>query len=443
MPVDEKLDLDFRLPPQNVDAEAYLLGCLLAWGNALERVSPFLRAEHFYVRYNACIYQACIDLNWKNSAVDLVSVSSLLSDRQALEQCGGKLGLMNLVDLAVTDVNIEEYAHIIIDKWKRRRLIAIASEIQKSAYNSQKPWNEIIEIAEKEVFSLSDSSEQKGLVHISALTCGEYERIEQVSETGISPGIPSGFYDLDEMTQGYQPHQLIIVAGRPAMGKTSFVAHQLKNISASLPCALFSLEMSGGQIAQRMLSEQCQIESGRLVSGRIGDEEWGRLSQSVASLSGLNLWVDESMQITPTHILSQCRRLKSEHGKLGMIAVDYLHLMLDGNDDTRELGKLTRQFKRMARELDCPIILCSQLSRAVENRNDKRPVMSDLRQSGAIEQDADIVMFLYRDEYYNQGSPDKGIAEVLVRKHRGGPVGTIKLLFEPEFASFRNIAKGF
>lgn len=443
MQADKAIDLEFRVPPQNMDAESSVLGCILTWGESLSRVSGILRAEHFYVTYNAYIYQACVDLEWQNSPIDLISVSALLSDRHQLEMCGGKAGLIKLVDGAVTDANIEEHAQLIVEKWKRRRLINIASDISKMAYQATKPWEEVIQYAEQEIFTLGDSAQQKGLVHISELSVAEYERIEKVCESGDRPGIPCGFHDLDEMTQGYQPHQLIIVAGRPAMGKSAFLAAQLKHISKSLPCALFSLEMSGSQIAQRMLSEGCAIESGRMVSGNIrGDREWEDLGQSVASLAGLKLWVDESMQITPSHILSQCRKLKAEHGKLGAVAVDYLHLMLDSeNDETKALGRLTRQFKKMARELDCPIILCSQLSRAVESRNDKRPVMSDLRQSGSIEQDADIIMFLYRDEYYNPDSTDKGIAECLIRKHRGGPVGTVKLFFKPEFSSFMNIAK--
>lgn len=445
MQVETTLDLEYRLPPQNVEVEAAILGGILLDENALERVSGFLHPKHFYVNGHRIIYQTCLALSLDACPVDMTTVTTRLSDDKTLDLCGGKMQLVRLIDAVVTSANIEDYAQLVIDKWKRRSLIKAASNMTRMAYQSASQWASVIESAEQEIFALTDSSEQKGLVHISELTCREYERIERVSGSGKAPGIESGFYDLDAMTQGYQPHQLIIVAGRPGLGKTAFLAAQLKHISKTMPCALFSLEMSGGQIAQRLLSEDCRIESGRMTSGKINStNEWNALSQSVAHLSGLGLWVDESMQVTPAHILSQCRRLKAENGDLGMVAVDYLHLMLgDESDDTKALGRLTRQFKKMARELNCPIVLCSQLSRGVESRQDKRPIMSDLRQSGAIEQDADIIMFLYRDDYYNPESPDRGIAEVLIRKHRGGPVGTVKLLFEPEFTSFRNIAKGF
>jgi replicative DNA helicase len=302
----------------------------------------------------------------------------------------------------------------------------------------------VLDQAEQKLFGITQVRPQGGLTPTADILIDTFSEIEQRSLGVVLPGVPCGFYDLDAMTQGFQRSDLIIAAGRPSMGKTSFVLNMARNIAAlqKLPVAIYSLEMSKLQLVYRLLSSEVEMESSRLRTGRIAQNEWEKLGHAISMLSQMPIFIDDTPNISVTEMRSKCRRLQAEQGgALGLILIDYLQLMEGGSDNrVQELSKITRSLKGLARELNAPIIALSQLSRGVESRTNKRPMMSDLRESGSIEQDADLIMMLYREEYYEPDTPDRGIAEVIVTKHRNGPTGTVKLLFEPQFTRFRNLA---
>ncbi|PSN11582.1 replicative DNA helicase, partial [filamentous cyanobacterium CCP5] len=341
--------------------------------------------------------------------------------------------------------NIDQYATLVMDKFTRRRLIQTGGTIAQLGYDTATPLETVLDQAEQQVFGITQDRPQSGLTATSDILIDTFSEIEQRSLGVVLPGIPCSFYDLDAMTQGFQRSDLIIAAGRPSMGKTSFVLNIARNISAinKLPVAVFSLEMSKLQLVYRLLSSEVEIESSRLRSGRIAQQEWEKLGHAISVLSQMPLFIDDTPNISVTEMRSKARRLQAEQGgALGLILVDYLQLMEGGGDNrVQELSKITRSLKGLARELNAPIIALSQLSRGVESRTNKRPMMSDLRESGAIEQDADLIMMLYREEYYEPDTPDRGIAEVIITKHRNGPTGTVKLLFEPQYTRFRNLAR--
>lgn len=433
------------LPPQSIETEEEVLGALLLDPSAINRVESFLSPEAFYYAPHQEIYRACLALHRDGQTIDLMMVHRWLHDHGLLDKVGGQARLADLLELVVTSAAVDLHAMALVDRYRRRQLIAASQEIAAIARDLTQPIGAIQQLAEQKIFTLSEIAKQKGLKDLATFIREEADRMEAVSQGDAIVGYKTGFYDFDAITQGLKPQDLIIVAGRPSMGKSAFAASIAKNVAAlnRLPVAIFSLEMSGGQIARRLWSADSQVESGRMTAGKIEAHEWERVGQSLINLSDLPISIDESQSVTPSSVLTQCRRLKAEKGALGLIVIDYLHLMLDGADDeVRELGQITRQCKKIARELDVPVMLLSQLSRAVETRNDKRPTMADLRSSGAIEQDADLILMLYRDEYYNPESPDCGIAEVLIRKHRNGAIGTVKLLFEPQFSRFRSLVGG-
>jgi replicative DNA helicase len=433
---------DSRTPPHNLEAEEAVIGGILLDPNAIARVSELLKPADFYFQAHQNIFRAAIALSAQGVATDMIQISTWLNNHNLLESSGGRGRIISLVDGVISAVNIDQYASLIVEKSKRRSLIQTCAELTALAQDSMVGWEEVRQTAEAKVFLLSESASKSGLRPVSEFVASEVTRIEQLAEGVSEAGIMTGFYDLDAMTTGFKSEELVICAGRPAMGKSAFVGSVARNVAAQgHPVALFSLEMSGGSVARRLLSAESVVPNGKLTAGKdLTPADWVPLGQSIELLSHLALAIDDSESVTPSHVLSQCRRLKAEQGSLGLVIVDYLHLMLDGGeDDVRELGKITRAFKRMARSLGCPILLLSQLSRAVEGRTDKRPTMADLRSSGAIEQDADVVLMLYRDEYYNENSPDRGIAEIIIRKNRNGPIGTTKLLFEPHYSRFLNL----
>ncbi len=357
---------------------------------------------------------------------------------------------MQLVDRTISAVNIDQYAQLVMDKYARRRLITIGSEVAQLAYDTASPLETILDRAEQKMFSITQDRPSRGLAPTADILTDTFSDIENHSLGLVLPGIACNFYDLDAMTQGFQRSDLIIVAGRPSMGKTALSVSIARNIAHlhKLPVAIFSLEMSREQLVYRLLSSEVRlgrgdgIESGRLRAGRINQHEWEPLGKAFSALSQMPIFIDDTPNITVTEMRSKARRLQAEHGKeLGLILIDYLQLM-EGSGDNRvqELSKVTRGLKGLARELNVPIIALSQLSRGVESRTNKRPMMSDLRESGAIEQDADLILMLYRDEYYNPDTPDRGITELIITKHRNGPTGTVKLLFEPQYNRFLNLA---
>ena len=433
-----------RIPPQNIDAEEAILGGIFLDPEALGRVADLIRPEAFYLTAHQEIFRATLALQNKGMPTDLMSVSAWLRDRGLLEKVGGQNKLIQLIDRTVSAVNIDQYAALVVDKYMRRKLIQIGGEISQLGYDASQDLPQVLDQAEQKVFSITQDRPQAGLTATADILTHTFTDIESRSLGLVLPGLSCGYYDLDAMTQGFQRSDLIIVAGRPSMGKTSFVMNIARNIAAfhKLPVAIYSLEMSKEQLVQRLLASEVRIESGRLRSGRVSQQEWEPLGHAISSLSQVPIFIDDTPNISVTEIRSKARRLQAEQGgALGLILLDYLQLM-DGGSDNRvqELSKITRSLKALARELSVPVIALSQLSRGVESRTNKRPMMSDLRESGAIEQDADLIMMLYRDEYYNPDTPDRGIAEVIISKHRNGPTGTVKLLFESQFTQFRNLA---
>lgn len=434
-----------RLPPHNIEAEEAILGGILLDPEAISRVSDRLVSDAFYINAHKDIYQATLKLHNQGKPTDLLNVVAWLSDHNLLEKVGGKSKLAQLVDRTVSAVNIDALAALVMDKYLRLQLIKAGNEIVQLGYQTEKELATVLDGAEQKVFGITQERPQQGLVSLSETLIYTFQDIESHHQGLALPGLSCNFYDLDAMTGGFQRSDLIIVAGRPAMGKTSFALNLAHNIAAlhQLPVAIFSLEMSKEQLVQRLLSSEAQIESQRLRTGRITQNEWEPLSRAIGELSEMPIFIDDTPNITVTEMRSQARRLQAEQKKeMGLILIDYLQLM-EGSGDNRvqEISKITRSLKGLARELNVPIIALSQLSRGVEARTNKRPMMSDLRESGSIEQDADIVIMLYRDSYYNPDSPDRNIAEVIIAKHRNGPTGTVKLLFDPNLTKFVNLAK--
>ena len=349
-----------------------------------------------------------------------------------------------MLDRTVSAVNIDRYAALIMDKYLRRQLISSGHEIVSLGFETTRDLEIVLDESEKKIFGLTQKRPQGGLVPISDTIIQTFNELEKLHNQTALPGIETGFYDLDAMTGGLQRSDLIIIAGRPSMGKTAFglglVAHIAKNFN--LPVAIFSLEMSKEQLSMRLLASEAEIESNRLRSGRFVQDDYSTISTAIGTLSNLPIYIDDSANVTVMQVRSQVRRLLAEKkGDFGLVLIDYLQLMEGAEKDNRvqELSKMTRSLKGLAREIKAPVIALSQLSRGVEARNNKRPMMSDLRESGSIEQDADLIMMLYRDEYYNPETIDKGVTELILTKHRNGPTGTVKLLFQAELTKFLNM----
>nr|AUG32362.1 DnaB helicase:RecA bacterial DNA recombination protein [Paulinella longichromatophora] len=433
------------IPPQNLEAEESVLGGILLDPEAITRVVDILNPDAFYNSVNKEIYSIALSLHQQGKPTDLTSMCAWLTDTGSLAKIGGSNKLIELVDRTLSTASIETLATLVMNKYLRRQLIHTAKGIIDIGYDQSIPINEVLDKSEQRIFSISRDQLPTGLISTAELLEEVFTEIEnrKDSETTLS-GFPMNFYDLDAITQGLQRSDLIIVAGRPAMGKTSIVLNIAKNISQThnIPVCIFSLEMSKEQLTYRLLSMETGIESGRLRKGLIKEEEWTILAQGIHDLSKLSLFIDDNPNPSVMDMRSLCRRLMAQEGKeLGLIVIDYLQLMEGSNHDNRvqEISRITRGLKRMARELNVPVIALSQLSRGVESRPNKRPILSDLRESGSIEQDADLVLMIYRDEYYNEKTEEKGIAEVIVTKQRNGPVGTVKLLFEPKFTRFQNL----
>ncbi|WP_198806142.1 replicative DNA helicase [Leptolyngbya sp. BL0902] len=574
-----------RLPPQNIEAEEAILGGVLLDPEAIGRVMEILTPDAFYIGAHKEIYRAALELHAKGQPTDLLTITVWLKDHDKLEKVGGQARIAQLIDRTVSAANIDQYATLVMDKYTRRMLIQTGGEISQLGYDTTVPLEKVLDQSEQKLFGITQVRPQAGLTATSDILIDTFAEIEQRSLGVVLPGVPCGFYDLDAMTQGFQRSDLIITAARPSMGKTSFVLNIARNIAAlqKLPVAIYSLEMSKLQLVYRLLSSEVEMESSRLRTGRIAQNEWEKLGHAISVLSQMPIFIDDTPNISVTEIRSRCRRLQAEQGgALGLVLIDYLQLMEGGGDNrVQELSKMTRSLKGLARELNVPIIALSQLSRGVESRTNKRPMMSDLREcvtgdtlviladgrrvpirdlvghtpevvsldshgkliqaqaemvwevgirpvytlttasgrkirataehrlytldgwqwlkelsagsylavaqdaqdaqetadifwdevisiepageeavydltvpgpaswladgivshnSGAIEQDADLIMMLYREEYYDPDTPDRGIAEVIITKHRNGPTGTVKLLFEPQFTRFRNLA---
>ncbi len=433
------------IPPQNIEAEEAVLGGILLDPEAISRVADLLQPEAFYLNAHREIYRTALVLHSQGKPTDLTAMCAWLADTGSLEKVGGSSRLVDLVERVASTASLEQVAKLVMDKFLRRQLIRSGNEVIRLGFEQSLPLEEVLDKAEQKIFAISQEKPSKGLTPTAEILTSTFNEIESRSLGTSVAGIPVNFYDLDAMTQGLQRSDLIIVAGRPAMGKTSIVLNLAKNVAQlhDLPVCVFSLEMSKEQLTYRLLSMEVGIESGRLRTGRLQQEEWPLLGQGINTLGQLPIYIDDKPNLSVLEMRSLCRRLIAEQGKeLGLVVIDYLQLMEGSTPDNRvqELSRITRGLKGMAREMKVPVVALSQLSRGVESRTNKRPMLSDLRESGSIEQDADLVLMIYRDEYYNPDTPDRGITELIVTKHRNGPVGTVKLLFEPMFTRFRNLA---
>ncbi len=437
-----------RVPPHSMEAEQSVLGGLMLDNEAWLQVSERLTDADFYRRDHTNIFRGIQALANDGKPYDIVTLAEWLDSNELLESTGGLPYLAQLADNTPTAANIAAYADIVRDRSVLRALIRAGTEIAESGFRPEgRGTNELIDSAERTVFEIAerDSRGRSGFRPIKELLVSALDRIDQLFQRDNPiTGVATGFYEIDGMTSGMQPSDLIIVAGRPSMGKTAFAINIAQHAAAKeqLPVAIFSMEMPSEQIAMRMLSSLGRIDQHKVRTGKLADDDWPRLTHAVGILSEIKLFIDDTPALTPGDLRARCRRLAREHG-LALVVIDYLQLMhVPGTNENRatEISEISRSLKALAKELKVPIIALSQLNRSLEQRGDKRPVMSDLRESGAIEQDADLIMFIYRDEVYNEDSPDKGVAEIIIGKQRNGPIGSRKLRFFGEYTTFENLA---
>lgn len=431
-----------RTPPHNIEAEQAILGAIFLEPNAISSATEILMPEDFYRASHQIIYRVMLELSDKGEPIDIVTATTALANRQQLDDVGGVSYLSDLANAVPTAANIVYYCKIVEEKSILRRLIRTATDIVTDSYSKEDEVEEVLNESEKRILEVSNRKNASSFKNIKDVLIQVYDNIDQLHKNkGEVTGIPTGFRDLDRITSGFQRNDLIIVAARPSVGKTAFALNIAQNVAIKTNenVAIFSLEMGADQLVNRMICAEGNIDAQRLRTGSLEEEDWGRLSMAMGSLSNAGIFIDDTPGIRVSEIRSKCRRLKQEHG-LGMILIDYLQLIQGsaGSQENRqqEVSEISRSLKGLARELNVPLIALSQLSRGVESRQDKRPMMSDLRESGSIEQDADIVGFLYRDDYYDKESEKQNIIEIILAKQRNGPVGTVELAFVKEYNKF-------
>ena len=435
-----------RLPPQNIEAEQSVLGAILLDNEASYQVAEILVEKDFYRESHRQIFAAIRVLVEKNEPADLVTLTNELKQNSKLDAVGGVAYLAQLVEAVPTAANVEYYAKIVKDKALLREVIHAATEIVTTGYQETSDVNDFMDTAERLIFQVSESRQgDGGLAPISSVMKDSFKQIEQNYERKeLITGLATGFKDLDKLTAGLQPSDLIIIAGRPSMGKTSFCLNIAEHVALAEKetVAIFSLEMAREQLVSRLLCSEARIDSSRLRSGFIDEVEWMRLTDAAGRLSDSPIYIDDMAQVSVFEMRAKARRLKASKG-LGLVIVDYLQLMKGGGkieSREREISEISRSLKALAKELNVPVIALSQLNRGVEQRQDKRPMLSDLRESGAIEQDADLVGFIYRDEVYNKETTDAGVAEFNIVKHRNGAIGMVKMSFLAQYTRFENLA---
>ncbi|MED4403307.1 replicative DNA helicase [Metabacillus fastidiosus] len=437
-----------RIPPQNIEAEQAVLGAIFLEPSSLVLASEVLIPEDFYRATHQKIYNAMLTLADKGEPVDLVTVTSILADQELLEEIGGVSYLSDLANSVPTAANIEYYSKIVEEKSILRRLIRTATQIATDGYSREDEVQVLLGEAEKRIMEVAQKKNVGAFQNIKDVLVQTYDNIELLhNRKGETTGIPTGFTELDRMTAGFQRNDLIIVAARPSVGKTAFALNIAQNVATKTDenVAIFSLEMGADQLVMRMLCAEGNIDAQNLRTGNLTAEDWGKLTMAMGSLSNAGIYIDDTPGIRVGDIRAKCRRLKQDSG-LGMVLIDYLQLIQgNGRTDNRqqEVSEISRSLKELARELKVPVIALSQLSRGVEQRQDKRPMMSDIRESGSIEQDADIVAFLYRDDYYDKETENKNIIEIIIAKQRNGPVGTAQLAFVKEYNKFVNLERRF
>ncbi len=438
-----------RVPPHSIDAEQAVLGGLMLENRAWERVSDRITEEDFYRRDHRLVFRAIAALAERGAPFDVVTIAEHLEKAGELNTAGGLPYLGTLAANTPSAANIQAYADIVRERSILRQLIQTGTEVADSAFRPEgRDAAELVDHAEKLIFRIAERGARGlgGFTSIRDLLTRVVDRIDTLYQLDEPiTGLATGFADFDELTSGLQPADLIIVAGRPSMGKTTFAMNLAEHaaIKSKVPVAVFSMEMPGEQLAMRMMSSLGRIDQHRVRTGKLHDEDWPRLTSAMDLLAESPLFIDDSSALTPTELRARARRLKREHGELGLIVVDYLQLMqVPGTRENRatEISEISRSLKSLAKELNVPVVALSQLNRSLEQRPNKRPVMSDLRESGAIEQDADVIVFIYRDEVYNEDSPQKGIAEIIIGKQRNGPIGHVNLTFLGQYTRFENLA---
>ena len=436
-----------KIPPYSITAEQSVIGALMLDKQSWDKVADFLIEDDFYRRDHQLIYRAIKILAEKQSPLDVITLSETLEQLGWLEECGGLAYLATLAKETPSAANIVAYAEIVREKSVLRRLISSGSDIADLAFYPQgRQTIELIESAEQKVFHIADQYRRKGtgFSPIKPLLAKAIDRIEMLfQKEGHITGASTGFNDFDDLTSGMQPSDLVIVAGRPSMGKTTFAMNIAEHVAIKeqVPVAVFSMEMPGEQLAMRMISSLGRIDQHRVRTGKLEDDEWPRMTSAINILAETKLYIDDTPAMTPTEVRARCRRLARENdGKLGLVVLDYLQLMQSPGSESRvnEISDISRSLKALAKELNVPVIALSQLNRSLEQRPNKRPIMSDLRESGAIEQDADVIVFIYRDEVYNKETTDKGTAEIIIAKQRNGPIGTTRLTFLGQYTRFEN-----
>lgn len=435
-----------KIPPHSLEGEQSVLGAMLLDKDAIVVASEVLREDDFYKEAHTEIFEAVIELYNRNEPVDLVTLSEELKKRGTLEAVGGSIYLADLSDAVSTTANIKYYCEIVEEKSVLRRLIKASDDIISKGYQADEEVNSIIELAEKKIFDITQRRGHEGFAVIKDVLLDSFNKIEEMSKRkGGITGLATGFTDLDSKTSGLQNSDLVLLAARPSMGKTALGMNVAQNcaLKSNASVAIFSLEMSKEQLVQRMLSSESHVELGKVINGQLSEDEWPKLVNAMGPLSKAKIYIDDTPGITVMEMRGKCRKLKVEKG-LDLIVVDYLQLMQgNGKIESRqqEISSISRGLKGLAKEMNCPVVALSQLSRAPELRADHRPILSDLRESGAIEQDADIVMFLYRDEYYNPDSDKKNVGEVIIAKHRNGPTGTVEMVFMGQYTKFVNLER--
>lgn len=438
-----------KIPPHSIDAERSVLGGLMLDNRAFDVVVDKLLDVDFYRNEHKLIFQTMIRLMEQTKPIDVLTVAESLRERNELEQVGGDVYLFELANNTPSTANITAYADIVRERSVLRQLIMVGTDIADSGFNAQgRKVIELLDAAEQKVFSISEQgSRDRGPQNIKDFLTKTMDRIDTLFQSGSAiTGVPTGYHDFDDMTSGLQGSDLVIIAGRPSMGKTTFAMNIAEHVAikSRLPVLIFSMEMPGEAIVMRLLSSLCRIDQLRIRTGKLADEDWPRISSTVSMLSEAPMFIDDTPGLSPAEMRARARRLAKEHGQLGMIVVDYLQLMqVAGFSENRtaEISEISRSLKGLAKELKVPVVALSQLNRGLEQRADKRPVMSDLRESGAIEQDADVIVFIYRDEVYNEASPDKGTAEIIIAKQRNGPIGKVRLTFMGQYTCFENFIK--
>ncbi len=449
---DEQIS-QLRIPPHSIEAESSVLGGLLLDNGAWDRVGDLLADADFYRYEHRLIYGVIGTLINGSKPADVITVYEQLQNLGKSEEIGGLVYLNSLAQYVPSASNIRRYAEIVRDRSILRKLISASDEISSNAFNTQgRPVAKIVDEAEQKIFNIGEegSRMKQGFQGMDSLVVELLDRVQEMADNPADvTGIPTGFYDLDRMTSGFQAGDMIVLAARPSMGKTALAINIAEHVALNegLPVAVFSMEMGASQLAVRIVGSIGRIDQTHLRTGKLTDDEWPRLTEAIEKLRNISLHIDETPGLTVSELRANARRLARQCGKLGLIVIDYLQLMSVSssmNDENRAtaVGEISRGLKMLAKELQCPVIALSQLSRGVESRTDKRPMMSDLRESGAIEQDADVIMFIYRDDYYNKDSKEPGVAEVIISKQRNGPTGTVKLAFLKPLTKFESLAGG-